>query len=140
MWQKRTCMRSGYLDLKGGESWWPHTAAIWIQDAEETIMQYNAVYDTGRQPGNGDGFAYDFDFYCKRCIAQYNYSQNNHGFLLLMNRTFENIARYNISENDQTHLVQMQCVLVIVIFCTIMSFILITAQWIWISSAVTMVR
>lgn len=106
---KRTCMRSGYLDLLGGETWWPHTAAIWIQDAEETIMQYNAVYDTGRQPGNGDGFAYDFDFYCKRCIAQYNYSRNNKGFLLLMNRTFENIARYNISENDQTHLVQMQC-------------------------------
>ena len=26
-----------------------------------------------------------------------------------MGRTFENIARYNISENDQTHLVQMQC-------------------------------
>lgn len=106
---KRTCMRSGYLDLVGGATWWPHTAAIWIQDAEETIMQYNEVYDTGRHPGNGDGFAYDFDFYCKRCIAQYNYSQNNHGFLLLMNRTFENIARYNISENDQTHLVQMQC-------------------------------
>lgn len=106
---KRTCMRSGYLDLRGGEKWWPHTAAIWIQDAEETIMQYNAVYDTGRQPGNGDGFAYDFDFYCKRCIAQYNYSRNNHGFLLLMNRTFENVTRYNISENDQTHLVQMQC-------------------------------
>lgn len=26
-----------------------------------------------------------------------------------MNRTFENVTRYNISENDQTHLVQMQC-------------------------------
>lgn len=106
---RRTCLRSGYLDLVGGEKWWPHTAAIWIQDAEETIMQFNQVYDTGRQPGNGDGFAYDFDFYCKRCIAQYNYSKNNHGFLLLMNRIFENVARYNISENDQTHLVQMQC-------------------------------
>ena len=105
----RTCQRSGYLDLVGGSSWWPHTAAIWIQDAEETVMQYNEVHDTGRQPGNGDGEAYDFDFYCKRCIAQYNYSQNNHGFLLIMNRTFENIARYNISENDQTHLIQMQC-------------------------------
>ena len=42
-------------------------------------------------------------------VLQYNYSQNNHGFLLFMGRTFENIARYNISENDQTHLVQMQC-------------------------------
>lgn len=106
---RRSCMRSGYLDLEGGASWWPHTAAIWLQDAQEAIMQYNEVYDTGRQPGNGDGFAYDFDFNCKRCIAQYNYSKNNHGFLLLMNRTFENITRYNISENDQTHLIQMQC-------------------------------
>jgi hypothetical protein len=106
---RRSCMRSGYLDLPGGDSWWPHTAAIWIQGAEETIMQFNEVYDTGREPKNGDGFAYDFDFYCKRCIAQFNYSKNNHGLMLVMNRTFENITRYNISENDKTHLVQIQC-------------------------------
>jgi hypothetical protein len=105
-----TCLRSGYQDLtEEGLKWWPHTAAIWLQNAEETVMQYNEVYDTGRQPGNGDGFAYDFDFYCIRCVAQYNYSNNNHGFMLLMNRTFENVSRYNISENDRTHLVQMQC-------------------------------
>ena len=106
---RRSCLRSGYLDLEGGEKWWPHTAAMWIQNAAETIMQYNEVYDTGRQPGNGDGFAYDFDFNCIHCIAQYNYSRNNAGFLLLMNRTSENVARYNISQNDQTHLVQMHC-------------------------------
>jgi len=106
---RRTCMRSGYLDLPGGEEWWPHTAAIWIQRAEETIMQFNEVYDTGREPKNGDGFAYDFDFDCKRCIAQFNYSKNNYGLMLVMNRTFENITRYNISENDKTHLVQIHC-------------------------------
>jgi hypothetical protein len=104
---RRTCLRTGYLDLVGGESWWPHTAAIWIQNAEESVMQFNEVYDTGRQPGNGDGFAYDFDFNCVRCTAQYNYSKNNAGFMLIMNRTFENVTRYNISENDQTHLIQM---------------------------------
>ena len=104
---RRTCLRTGYLDLVGGETWWPHTAAIWIAGSEETVMQFNAVYDTGRQPGNGDGFAYDFDFNCVRCIAQYNYSKNNAGFMLVMNRTFENVTRYNISENDQTHLIQM---------------------------------
>lgn len=106
---KRSCMRSGYLDLPGGEKWWPHTAAIWIQNANETVMQFNEVYDTGREPGNGDGEAYDFDFNCKRCICQYNYSKNNNGFLLIMNETFENITRYNISENDKTHLIQLQC-------------------------------
>jgi len=104
---RRTCLRSGYLDLVGGETWWPHTAAVWIQNAEGTIIQFNEVYDTGRQPKNGDGFAYDFDFNCVRCIAQYNYSKNNAGFMLVMNRTFENVIRYNISQNDQTHLIQM---------------------------------
>lgn len=106
---KRTCMRSGYQDLPGGKNWWPHTAAIWIANANETVMQFNEVYDTGREPGNGDGEAYDFDFDCKRCILQYNYSKNNHGLLLIMYQTFENIARYNISENDQSHLIQLQC-------------------------------
>lgn len=106
---KRTCLRSGYQSIVGDNNWWPHTAAIWISDATGTIMQHNAVYDTHRQPGNGDGEAYDFDFNCIRCIAQFNYSENNCGFLLIMNKTFENIARYNVSVNDQTHLVQMQC-------------------------------
>lgn len=104
----RSCMRSGYLDLPGDDGWWPHTAACWIQNTEETIMQFNEVYDTGREPKNGDGFAYDFDFNCKRCIAQYNYSKNNHGFMLLMYNIFGNVTRYNISENDRTHLIQMQ--------------------------------
>lgn len=106
---KRTCMRSGDLNLPGGKTWWPHTAAIWIARCNETVMQFNEVYDTGRQPGNGDGEAYDFDFDCKNCVLQYNYSKNNHGFLLIMYQTFGNVARYNISENDQSHLMQLQC-------------------------------
>lgn len=106
---KRTCMHSGDPNLEMKSSNYnPHTAAIWIQNCIETVMQFNEVYDTGRQKGNGDGNAYDFDFECRNCIAQYNYSRNNHGFLLIMYRTFGNIARYNISENDQTHLIQMQ--------------------------------
>ncbi len=104
----RSCMRSGDPNLPGDDGWWPHVAACWIQNTEETIMQFNEVYDTGRNLHNGDGFAYDFDFNCKRCIAQYNYSKNNFGFMLLMYNIFENVTRYNISENDHTHLVQMQ--------------------------------
>jgi hypothetical protein len=106
---RRSCMRSGNLDIPGSEGWWPHTAAIWIQNALETVMQFNEVYDTGRELTNGDGNAYDFDFNCVNCTLQYNYSKNNHGFLLIMNRTFGNIVRYNISENDKTHLIQFQC-------------------------------
>lgn len=105
---RRSCMRSGNLDLPGDDNWWPHTAAIWIHDCEETVMQFNEVYDTGREIKNGDGEAYDFDFNCKRCICQFNYSKNNHGLLLIMYNTFENICRYNISENDRSHLIQVQ--------------------------------
>lgn len=104
----RSCMRAGFPDLPGDDGWWPHVAACWIQNTEETIMQFNEVYDTGRNLYNGDGFAYDFDFNCKRCIAQYNYSKNNYGLMLLMYNIFENVTRYNISENDHTHLIQMQ--------------------------------
>ncbi|MEM7374763.1 MAG: right-handed parallel beta-helix repeat-containing protein, partial [Bacteroidota bacterium] len=104
----RTCLRSGDPDLDtGGEDWWPHTAAIWLWKNTETVMQYNEVYNTGRQAANGDGFAYDFDFDCSKCVLQYNYSANNHGFLLIMSRAYDNIARYNISQNDQTHLIQI---------------------------------
>ncbi len=106
---KRSCLRTGDPDLPDDENWWPHTAAIWIHHTTETVMQFNEVYDTGRQPRNGDGNAYDFDFGCRRCICQYNYSKNNHGLMLIMYDALENIVRYNISENDQTHLIQLQC-------------------------------
>ena len=105
---RRSCMRAGAANLPGDDGWWPHVAACWIQDTEETVMQFNEVYNTGRNLYNGDGFAYDFDFNCRNCIAQYNYSKENHGFLLLMYNIYGNIARYNISENDKTHLIQMQ--------------------------------
>jgi hypothetical protein len=103
---RRTCMRSGDPDLVITGRYNPHTAAMWLQNCLDTVMQFNEVYDTGRQKGNGDGNAYDFDFNCTNCVAQYNYSRNNHGFLLIMNRAVGNVARYNISENDQTHLIQ----------------------------------
>ncbi len=113
----QACLRTGDPNLDTGDSnrysWWPHTAAIWISHARETIMQFNEVYNTGRQLGNGDGQAYDFDFGCENNILQYNYSRNNAGLLLIMDNTHGNIARYNISENDikfrPTQLVTMFC-------------------------------
>lgn len=113
----QTCLRTGDPHLDTGNDnhydWWPHTAAIWMSHSNGTIMQYNEVYHTGRQLGNGDGQAFDFDFGCEGCILQYNYSRNNAGFLLIMDNTNQNIARYNISENDikfrPTQLVTMFC-------------------------------
>ena len=33
----RSCMRAGFPDLPGDDGWWPHVAACWIQNTEETI-------------------------------------------------------------------------------------------------------
>jgi hypothetical protein len=105
---RRSCMRTG--DPNVPTVHWPHSAAIWLAGCLGTIMQYNEVYDTGKQPLDNDGMAYDFDFWCKRCILQYNYSRNNAGgFGMFMQNTYENIMRYNISENDQDHMIQMFC-------------------------------
>jgi len=105
---RRTCMSTGDTNVvMAAGRYNPHSAAMWIQNCTDTVMQYNEVYDTGRQRGNGDGEAYDFDFYCTNCVAQFNYSRNNHGLLLIMDKAVRNIARYNISENDQSHLIEM---------------------------------
>jgi hypothetical protein len=105
---KRTCMSTGDTNVViAAGRYNPHSAAMWIQNCSDTVMQFNEVYDTGRQQGNGDGEAYDFDFYCTNCIAQYNYSRNNHGLLLIMDKAVHNTARCNVSENDQSHLIEM---------------------------------
>lgn len=105
----RSCLRTGDPELVLADKRYnPHSAAIWLQNCTGGIMQFNEVYDTGRCKGNGDGEAYDFDFGCHDCILQYNYSRNNYGLLLIMQRTSGNIARYNISENDQTHLLALR--------------------------------
>ena len=90
----RSCLRTGDPDvtIAGGRRYNPHSAAIWLQRCTGGIMQFNEVYDTGRAKGNGDGEAYDFDFGCKDCILQYNYSRHNRGLLLIMERTSGNVA------------------------------------------------
>ena len=99
---RRCCIKSG--DPVYGDGYNPSAAAIWLHHCEKGIMQNNAVYDCVKLEKNNDGMAYDFDFNCNECILQYNYSRNNAGgFLLIMNSATNNIARYNISENDRSH-------------------------------------
>lgn len=71
-------------------------------------MQFNEVTASGKQAGNNDGMAFDFDFNCKGCIVQYNVSRDNAGgFLLIMQSARDNIARYNLSMNDRDHLLYL---------------------------------
>ena len=105
---ERTCLSTGDTNIILAPGRYnPHSAAMWIIACTNTTLQFNEVYDTGRQPGNGDGEAYDFDFYCTNCLCQFNYSRNNHGLLLIMDKAVHNTARYNISQDDQSHLIEM---------------------------------
>ncbi|MCK4886883.1 MAG: right-handed parallel beta-helix repeat-containing protein [Planctomycetes bacterium] len=81
--------------------------AIWPWSADNTIIQYNEVYDVY---DNGDGESYDSDYNCHGSVFQYNYSHDNPGgFMRICNGgdstqgitgNFDTIVRYNISIND----------------------------------------
>jgi len=81
--------------------------AIWPWSADNTIIQYNEVYDVC---DNGDGESYDSDYNCRGSIFQYNYSHDNPGgFMRVCNGgdstegitgNFDTIIRYNVSVND----------------------------------------
>lgn len=72
--------------------------AIWPQNSDDFIMQYNEAFGTG---STSDGQGYDIDFECYRPIVQYNYSHDNEGgFILVMDEVYDAVIRYNISEND----------------------------------------
>jgi hypothetical protein len=110
----RSCLRTGDPAIwtpeivRDHKEYNQHSAAIWLAACKRGVMQFNEVHDTGRAALNGDGEGYDIDLDCEDCLLQYNYSANNHGLMLLMQRTHGNVARYNISQNDQTHLLALR--------------------------------
>lgn len=105
---RRSCLRTGDPAIPVHHGYNPHSAAVWLHSCMEGIMQFNEVTDSGKQPGNNDGMAFDFDFNCKNCLLQYNVSRANAGgFLLIMQSARENIARYNLSIDDRDHLLYL---------------------------------
>jgi hypothetical protein len=101
---RRCCIKVGDPSYGHDGSYNTSSAAIWLHHCSNGIMQYNAVYDCKKLEYNNDGMAYDFDFNCDKNLLQYNYSCNNAGgFLLIMNSATNNVVRYNISENDCSH-------------------------------------
>lgn len=101
---RRTCLRTGDPAVPVAHGYNPHSAAVWLHSCLEGVMQFNQVSESGKQPGNNDGMAFDFDFNCQGCVLQYNYSYSNAGgFLLIMQSARQNIARYNLSIDDRDH-------------------------------------
>jgi hypothetical protein len=105
---RRSCGLTGNPAVAVHPGYNPHSAAVWLHSCLEGVMQFNEVTDTGKQTGNNDGMAFDFDFNCRSCLLQYNFSRNNAGgFLLIMQSARDNIARYNLSIDDRDHLLYL---------------------------------
>jgi hypothetical protein len=105
---RRSCLRTGDPKFPARHGYNPASAAVWLHSCLEGVMQFNEVTATGKQQGNNDGMAFDFDFNCKNCVLQYNVSRDNAGgFLPIMQSARENIARYNLSIGDRDHLLYL---------------------------------
>jgi hypothetical protein len=86
----------------------PHVP-IYNWNADDATIQYNEVYGG---IGTLDGTAFDFDGGDIRNVVQYNYSHDNKGGFLTVcaaGTSKENVARYNISQNDGTRVFQIDC-------------------------------
>lgn len=98
-----TC--GNYAELGGFNG----SCGIWCTRGADCIVQYNEVYNTKVLLDNADGQAFDHDYDAVRGIVQYNYSHDNAGGFILFcdgGTTSANcVARYNISQNDRTRIV-----------------------------------
>lgn len=81
-----------------GQAYGDANVAIWPQNSDDVVMQYNEAYLT-HSTQDGQGFDLDFELY--RPVVQYNYSHDNEGgFLLVMEEVYDPIIRYNLSVRD----------------------------------------
>jgi hypothetical protein len=78
---------------------------IWLAEAKNSIIQYSESHHNKSGVGP-DGGGFDIDGGAQNCIIQYSYSHNNAGagYALFewgsLNPFFNNVIRYNISQND----------------------------------------
>ncbi len=78
---------------------------IWCYEANNIVIEHNESYNN-KAGLTADGGGFDIDGGSTNCIMQYNYSHGNEGAGYLFaqfsgaSAMSNNIARYNISEND----------------------------------------
>lgn len=78
---------------------------IWVWDTRNGTIQYCESYNN-RTGSNVDGGGFDIDGGSVNCVMQYNYSHDNDGPGYLFAQFIDarpmlnNVARFNISEND----------------------------------------
>lgn len=84
-------------------------AGIYPWKSWNVTFQNNEVYNgpTTTDSSNGDGTAFDFDSPNKNIVYQFNYTHNNPmGWMSYLGRSSNNIARYNISDDNGSYLIK----------------------------------
>lgn len=84
-------------------------AGIYPWKSWNVVFQNNEVYGgpTTTDASNGDGTAFDFDSPNINIVYQYNYTHDNPmGWMSYLGRSSNNIARYNISDDDGAYLIK----------------------------------
>lgn len=84
-------------------------AGIYPWKSENVTFQNNEVYNgpTTTDSSNGDGTAFDFDSPNINVVYQFNYTHNNPmGWMSYLGRSSNNIARYNISDDNGAYLIK----------------------------------
>jgi hypothetical protein len=83
------------------------SAGLYSWASEDVTQQFNEVYDG--VSAFYDGTAFDFEFSGKNIKYQYNYTHDNPaGWMSYMGRADGNVARYNLSVNDNGVLIKNQ--------------------------------
>ncbi|WNR45978.1 CBM96 family carbohydrate-binding protein [Paenibacillus roseipurpureus] len=84
------------------------TIALWPFASDDSLFQYNEVFNNNKLIGNNDGQALDGDYKSRRTLFQYNYTHDNKGGFIgifndgssSINYNIDPVFRYNISQND----------------------------------------
>lgn len=85
------------------------SAGIYPWKSRNVVFQNNEVYGGPTTTGanNGDGTAFDFDSPNVDIVYQFNYTHNNPmGWMSYLGRSGNNIARYNISDDNASYLIK----------------------------------
>ena len=89
-----------------------YSVGLWSWNSDQPVHQYNEVFNTRT---TRDGQAFDMDMHTDGDIFQYNYSHDNEGGFVLFyggsdtpdEPNLNNIARYNVSQNDKFAIINM---------------------------------
>lgn len=83
------------------------SAGLYAWCSQDVVHQFNEVY--GGTSAFYDGTAFDFEFTSRNVVYQYNYTHDNPaGWMAYMGRAAGNVARYNLSVNDNGVLIKNQ--------------------------------